>query len=306
MERDFNSLTPSELNSVLKKACGRGLFLFADAIRSVASLVEVDRDGDRIEIRWGEGIVNTAKERLRLCKRLATLRKRCIEDALDVLCAEHRHEFPARKAYYKGKKEAGVDFIFEAYPALRRFCAFLDEKKTTIGDRYAHIQQRKGAPINKINLLFAYWGFIWTRYPIRQPGRCSRIDWDLLVDLFQWFWARIGEHNAYKSLKPKSQDQVQDPDYLKNQFYKNKLRNSKIFVRSRYLPARGGYLLWLGKFRAYDYSWEELRKMDVAKMKYDNHHDDKKKAIETLRKLQGAKDWFREAVMLPDLSCVID
>ena len=54
MSEELAALTPSEINAVLKEACGSGLFPFADAILSVIKNQRFTLDGHVIIGGWGE------------------------------------------------------------------------------------------------------------------------------------------------------------------------------------------------------------------------------------------------------------
>jgi len=306
MGREYISLSPAEVNSILKEACGSGLFPFADAIHTVVTMKQIDRDGDTIMYGWGTSKNPTSKEWGRLKKRFETLRKNCVEDVIDYQYAYWGIESAASRAYYKGgAQDVGTEIILSDYPKLRDFCSFLDDNINNINQQLRNASiKKKGAPLQKINLLFAFWGFIWAGYLDRHKPSVKYIDWGQLVNVYEWFWNRIGKYGLYESIKPKSQDL--DPEYFKNQFYKHRLRNAKIFKYGSYIPARRGFLRWLGKRRFWAYHWSEINLIDTSKMDSNLRFDDKKRAIETLRMALAGKEKFKEAVMLPDLTYSID
>ena len=240
------------------------------------------------------------RELARLRQRLKTLKKNCIEAFVDYNRGVYGASAAAKAYYRSGTTGIGTDLVLGDSPALREFCKMLD-------DSIEHIRPfggiRKGAPLSKINLLFAFWGFIWSGY-LEKKTATKRVDWDLLIDLYAWFWRRLGDYELYDSIRMSNEDM--DREYLKNQFSKHRERNTRLFKHFPYTPARRGFLVWLGKRRPFVYHWSEIELLDVSRLDSNPHFDDKRRAIELIRTELAGKKKFREAVMLPDMSHSID
>lgn len=305
MVTDFFSLAPNELNRHLKDASGKGLFPYTEALRIVLCLGYFDKNGNIISWGWGDKDETSSREWERLEKRLKTLKKKCIEDIIDYDCAISGGKSIAARAYYlDGDEGIGANSILRKYVELNDFCYFLHNTISRVISQRSLRNIKKGAPIEKLNLLFAFWGSIWNHHREKRASNVKAIDWELLTNMFEWFWHRLNKYELYEAFKPKTKDL--DPEYFRNQFYKHRIRNAKILKQCLRKPYRRGFLVWLGMRRPFIYRWSEIADMNISDDIYDPYLDDKKTAIESLRKALAGKDRFREAVMLPDYTFTID
>lgn len=298
--------SPSDVNAILRDACGKGLLPFADAIRTVTGIVQVDRDGKTSGSGWGWNQRRVpVKEWNHLRRRFQTLKKRCIEDLIDFESTLIGRQSPSSIAYKKNHDtEAGTVLILEKFPQLGAFTTFLDETIQQINSRLKFVSSMKGAPLQKTNLLVSFWGFIWAGGAHGLQSSTRRIDWKMLIDLYSWFWNHLGSYKVYALLRPRSEDL--DPEYFEKQFYRHRTRNLKIYENSPYVPASEGYFLWLGKDRIYDFGWYEVCYTGISERPSHQKSDDLVVAEKKLKEALAGKQRFQDAVMLPDLSFFID
>ncbi|MBE3050018.1 hypothetical protein IMZ48_47460 [Candidatus Bathyarchaeota archaeon] len=97
----------------------------------------------------------------------------------------------------------GLDNFFNGYYShTMELIRFYEANKTAY----------KGAVIKKSSLVAAGWGNMVQLMDLK-------IRWDLLADLYEWFWDRLKPYDYYRDLKPTSSLS----NYLKIQYYRHKM-----------------------------------------------------------------------------------
>jgi len=98
-----------------------------------------------------------------------------------------------------------------------------------------HLDKKRGASIKTRNEI----ALIWASY---FQEVCGKINWDLLANLFDWFWERLKDYKCYIELDPGPFGS--DPEYLKNQYYKHKKAGSKIILDKDFRDSVMGRFQW--------------------------------------------------------------
>ena len=104
-------------------------------------------------------------------------------------------------------KDKAIKDFFDKYILVRQLVTFFFEKICQLG--------RRGVGLNKKSIIALGWGNLASK-----GGR--RIDWQMLGDLYFWFWERIKVFEHYREWSPV--DGIED--YLKIQFHRHKFKGS--------------------------------------------------------------------------------
>jgi len=131
---------------------------------------------------------------------------------------------------------------------------------------------------------------------------CS-IDWELLINIYKWFWKKLSDYKFYQILDPKAKEL--DPEYFKNQFYKFKDRWIEIYAYFKRLSFEG-VIIYFGKNRIY-YADSDAPKGRPALNDWYLHYlfywpREEKKAWNFLKKLYSKNTNAFPLLIFPDLS----
>lgn len=232
MKKNFIDLSPSELNTFLIKETGINLIFFSslafEVVRWKKIFPDKKLDPKTVNVRGCKGdepefchriSITQQDDRqilISLRKKIVNLENKIIETMLEseiLLHFEHRD-----KDQFINKDEFKKKFAWEY--DLEDFFDILFMDKCDIDDLLA--LNKTGAPINRRNLLCS----IWARYMIEKNKVAN---WKIIANLMDWFWKKLVPYEIYKDFRP-TQEQT-DPEYLKNQFFKQKKR-WEIYYRS--------------------------------------------------------------------------
>jgi len=208
MKKDILELTPQELNSFLIKKYGFGLHPFA------LILCQVLRFGNFTK---GEGFPGN-QDLLDFKKKFLNLKRKIIDTIIDYNKFMKKED--DLKWLYKNDRKKTENYIIKNFQ-LRQFFKFLDDE-IKLFDKIIKLRTR-GSPIKKRNLIVSLWGHLIQN----ECDKKINIEWNIIADLLDWFWGKLKYYNIYKELNPKNE--VTDPEYLRNQFYRNKEKTLIIF-----------------------------------------------------------------------------
>ena len=71
---------------------------------------------------------------------------------------------------------------------------------------------KRGRAIDLKSIIISLWGLLFSQ-------KNKKIEWNIVRDLYDWFWLLLSPYSFYKELEPSS-----DPDNLKKQYHRNKGR----------------------------------------------------------------------------------
>ena len=131
-----------------------------------------------------------------------------------------RTEYTWEKSNVKSKEDV-LDAI-KTYKAEGIF-EYIDESLDIIDSRLEakkNVNKKKGSPIKCQNIIVTYWGLLI-------EAAKKKFEWEILTDLLEWFWEKLKSYKLYKRINPG--DKILDPEYLRNQFYRNKEKLSELF-----------------------------------------------------------------------------
>jgi len=228
MKKDFVDLTPRELNAYLKERCGIDIYQFSvlaleifkwkriyPNIKSIPDIQNSDLwpkdylDKPQYCVRISNSAFTSPQFLFGLKKRLLNLEKKLISTMI-----EFEYVYYGKPKPKKEEIETSNLYRFE----LGDFISRLHYYENTIQEL---LDQRKiGAPVNRRNLLCACWALFLHEQKIK-------VDWSLFSDLLEWFWKRLEPYSLYRDFKPSKGEA--DPEYLKNQFFKQKKRWIKYY-----------------------------------------------------------------------------
>jgi hypothetical protein len=189
-KKHFVELSPQELNSFLEKEYSVGLFPFAEVVYSgLNSKPAPRRDLDDYK------------------KRFMNLKKKIIISLVEFELIVTRSDLylnVGMKNLYRQMPDSYEKQIIERYNLEPLF-----DINNDIEELIALSKPPKVIMRNYINLA-------WASILLRKN---NKIDWVLIANLFDWFWAMLKKYTIYKELNPTNEEST-DPDYLYNQYYK--------------------------------------------------------------------------------------
>jgi len=259
MEKDFVDHSPQELNSILIEKTGITLFPFADVLGAL--LYEQQKSGGEIPRLKKAGEIDRATLQDQK-KRIKNLINKIIE-----VLADYRFSIegkPDLRNALKKNKEDAVKLIEELYSLSGLFDLLTNKLLNRIESdlTFKQILRGRGASIKPINLLISMWALLiqcgGRYYPITgfpESPFLAALDWELLANIFCWFWKKLAPYEFYKSLQP-SKDVF--PEDLKSQFYKHKKRWISYFEYFYSVSFnKVGFIIYFGK-NGVDYSHRDL------------------------------------------------
>lgn len=205
MARRFSKLepglTPKDLHDILNKELGVGLFRFAQAFAASFNLANYANIWPTYE---------TLKKQRRI---LAKLRSDIIHGLLGLVPPDS----PQTKVIAGFTEDLGLKRLFDMIDKKESRIKFWEKEKREVGLKKKGI----GPGPNVKSLIAAGWGIL-TNVTIKKSS------WPLLADLYEWFWARVDELEAYKEARPPD-DLV---SYLSIQYFRYKKSEwPSLFVR---------------------------------------------------------------------------
>jgi len=222
MQKEFISLTPQELNRFLISKTGISLIVFSliayniikwkkifPGVRCPLS-IDIKKITKRIIFPCAKIHITNYKERgdlIELRRKIENLQKKIIDTLVEIETCLHNEDCVCAGSAFEKK-------IVEYYEATDFFNGLDEEKRIIEGILFYH-QQKRGAPINRRNLLFAM-------FASHLRSKNIKIDWSLMADLIDWYWEKYSAYEMYGDFKPTMD--CTNPDYLKNQYFKNKKR----------------------------------------------------------------------------------
>lgn len=203
MDKHILELTPQELNSFLIEKYGFGLHPFASILFFHFGSGDYGKS-----YQWP-----SKQECLETKRKLQNLKRKLIDIIIDY--EEFRGNIGIRKWFEIDKKHIENTLSYDY--KLVSFFKIIDKEINLIS--YLIKIKRKGSTIKITNLITSSWALLM------QENNYDK-DWELIADLLDWFWEIFKSYDNFKNLNPK--DKIADPEYLKNQFLRNKKR--KIFL----------------------------------------------------------------------------
>jgi len=198
-------MSPNELDSYLKNKHSLGLHPFGIILGF--SIIY----GDITRYDWAPDTIDLKE----LLTRLNTIKSRIISYIKEYEFIYKKNQ--DIKGFYKKNEDYLLECLKEKYK-LKEFFDFIDKKTANFSKI---IKTRKpGTPIRKANLILSLWSYLIF-------SKKNQLDWNLIADLFDWFWNRLKSYKLYHILNPNNKES--DIDYFRSQFYRNREKCSKIF-----------------------------------------------------------------------------
>ena len=243
MSKSFAKLTPNELNDHLIKRFGLGLYPFARSLYIFLwySLIYKDKGAIGSTLYVPSTRIQKLKELRKRISNTETKSRDLIADYEKLA----RNKLGLIKLYKSDKVKWAEtldndDRIKDWILQLRILSTELD---------LIIIMKKQSSQVRKLGWLFGVWAFqLRERYGATKP---NSKDWEVLSDLFKWFWVRLSPHERYMSLEPKKDIHL-DPDYIKNQFCKFIERWKVLYINLKYrMLDNFGNLIIFGKDDCY-------------------------------------------------------
>ena len=265
MSRDFIELTPAELDELLIKKLGLGLFTFAYSFYVVLWFSFILKDG-----RAGGGTANIPSARSQklkeLIKRISNQETGARELVMDYdFVVNNRKDLV--KIYTDDRAKAAE--ILDRDERLKDWILQLRLLKGELSDILR--MKRRSSRVRPLAWLFGTWA-LQVREHKAIPKSISKEDWECLSNLFQWFWDRLAPYERYKGFEPKN-DSL-DPDYRENQFLKFPDRWEPFYLSVKWRLKDFGTIIIFGKddcyaFHSVSFFEEklpaELKDLDILK-----------------------------------------
>src|SRR4030042_3639307 len=199
----FIELSPEEVNNSLLDKWGINLFKFAQVLAMCA--------GDALQLPEK---YNVTKEKILKKKKLLIALKHYIFTRIPEI-----ESLP--KPWLE--QELSEDEFIEEFKLKTFFKDYLEPNIKRIIELEKNYDVRQGTHVKKKSILAAAWGSL-----VYRSGR--RMNWDLLANLYEWFWEKLGEHPYYKLIRP--------PDDLVNflavQYHRHKEQEDCIYCLRMY------------------------------------------------------------------------
>lgn len=83
------------------------------------------------------------------------------------------------------------------------------------------LQGKRGGGINRKSIIAVGWGNLIS-------GKSRRMDWQMLGDLYYWFWRKVSDYGFYESLKPSEGIE----EYLRHQYIRYRWTRGEVLEKS--------------------------------------------------------------------------
>ncbi|MFX0135866.1 MAG: hypothetical protein ACFFDN_19640 [Candidatus Hodarchaeota archaeon] len=279
MAKFLIEMTPQELNSYLIEKYDLGLHPFA------LFFCQMLGAGDIIS-GFSFAVAPNREIALDLREKLQNLKKKIIFVLAD--CEHYLLENSYFKNIYKkSKKEAEISIIKEYglesfFNMINRIIDCLD-----LDLKFRH----PGAPIKKKHYIASSWAHLI------QDSK-YKIEWNIVADLLDWFWEMLRPYEIYHEFNPEGKES--DPEYLRNQFYRNKSRSFNYFKE---MKRRKFKKSWLDIQTAVFMGEKSMFLLDYSELADEDFYLDLKEDIPILKSIiakeidlrEVHKDWIRKA-----------